>query len=541
MLMKLFPNIALVIIFLAFFVQPLTAYPEDFFELSGSGFKPLKYKEPFTGKISLAADNIPECGRVLWFDTNASIPANWGRDTNFNGLVAMQGVSEFTDAKVFLGDHNHSSDHTNSSNTHTHPFTGSSVSGTSIGGEFDFGGVKMSAVTHSHNSANTSTGDTLEYTVKGGDAGTDLNSAIPPHVTVIFLKPDNGSQDIPTGAAVFTDEASVPTDFSIVSDDLNSLFILGTEAGQDGNTTGGDLNHLHTSPDHNMTNIHKHENFVSGLSNTLVRGAPSVDRTVLVRAHHNIGRTSSETVDSDAESITFNEAEFEPFSTRLLTIQNDGSASTPNDIIIAFLCPASEIPSGWILMDGTGESNYDLTDTQIKITTSTGDIGVTDGNNNGFHGSDEHLHTNLAIHGSSHTPFADFSFITSVVLSDSTNFLTLVPHPHTWTLTSQGYTLLASSVDSGVTDSRYKYKQVLFIKKTDPCIYDGSGDFVVNCADSCQITSDVDLAGNALIITGSGDFGLQAVLRRVLYREFDPAICTFSLYVNNGGAIEYGS
>ena len=43
----------------------------------------------------------------------------------------------------------------------------------------------------------------------------------------------------------------------------------------------------------------------------------------------------------------------------------------------------------------------------------------------------------------------------------------------------------------------------------DTCTYPGSGDWVVNCADNCDITSDVDVLGNDILITGTGTFNVS--------------------------------
>ena len=44
---------------------------------------------------------------------------------------------------------------------------------------------------------------------------------------------------------------------------------------------------------------------------------------------------------------------------------------------------------------------------------------------------------------------------------------------------------------------------------TDTCTYT-SGDWEVNCADNCTISSNVDLDGNKFLITGNGTFTMNA-------------------------------
>ena len=44
----------------------------------------------------------------------------------------------------------------------------------------------------------------------------------------------------------------------------------------------------------------------------------------------------------------------------------------------------------------------------------------------------------------------------------------------------------------------------------DPCLYSGSGDFVIDASENCRVTADSDLGGNDLIISGSGTIDLGA-------------------------------
>lgn len=45
---------------------------------------------------------------------------------------------------------------------------------------------------------------------------------------------------------------------------------------------------------------------------------------------------------------------------------------------------------------------------------------------------------------------------------------------------------------------------------SDSCTYSGSGDWLVNCADNCTISTETDLGGNSIVIAGEGTFTTTA-------------------------------
>lgn len=67
---------------------------------------------------------------------------------------------------------------------------------------------------------------------------------------------------------------------------------------------------------------------------------------------------------------------------------------------------------------------------------------------------------------------------------------------------------------------------------TDTCTY-VSGDWVVECSDNCVITSDFDIEGNDIIITGSGLFIVDGVDIFNYGKRFSESSCTIR-YINEG-------
>jgi hypothetical protein len=58
---------------------------------------------------------------------------------------------------------------------------------------------------------------------------------------------------------------------------------------------------------------------------------------------------------------------------------------------------------------------------------------------------------------------------------------------------------------------------------SDSCTYGGSGDWNVDAADECSITSEVDLGGNSIFVTGTGNFFVDAGGR---VRNFARMVCS---------------
>jgi hypothetical protein len=535
-----FTPILMALVLLVAFSLPVGSYPENFFEVTGSGYEPISYTPIQNQEMFLAAGEMDTNFRILWFDTEASIPSGWERDTTFDGNF-LQGVSTDPIATHLGGSHDHNGIHNHDLAAHTHTITGSSTTGSTIGLDFDFGGQLKSGVTHSHN-ATASTAQaphpTQNNTMQGTE--TDLNNAIPPNVTAIIIKP-TGTADIPINGAVFTDETSIP-DFDSISNDFNTLFIRVAGTGADGNGTGGSLVHNHFDADHNHTNVHKHPDSQVGLSNSSIRGQPNLLLSnTRNRSHHNLAG-NFRSVDTNDSAVQYGETEFEPFYTKLLVVENkSGGAITPTSVITMYVGSIDSISSSWVLADGTGESNFDLTDTQIRITTGVNEIGETGGNNNVSHNSiGEHPHDS---NSHNQTPGSVTDNGITGVETNTSSFLSIISHAHTWTYSNENPGFDSNSVTTTSDDARFNYKQVLFVKRvvTDTCTYTGSGDWIINCEDACLIVQDVDVKGNKLVLINEGGFDVNAIIKRVTKIEWpeNPNICSVRVYVLESGGFEF--
>jgi len=80
---------------------------------------------------------------------------------------------------------------------------------------------------------------------------------------------------------------------------------------------------------------------------------------------------------------------------------------------------------------------------------------------------------------------------------------------------SSGDLYIYTTTDISVQDSLVYYAEAVVdytIPAEDTCTYSGSGNWIVDCSDNCNITSDVNLLGNNLTLYGSGLFRLMANL-----------------------------
>jgi len=78
---------------------------------------------------------------------------------------------------------------------------------------------------------------------------------------------------------------------------------------------------------------------------------------------------------------------------------------------------------------------------------------------------------------------------------------------------------------------------------TDTCTYPGSGNWEVDCADNCVITTSVDIGSNDLIISGTGTFTVDsggAIQAGGKNQRGTDSVNRCKVYTINGGVINSG-
>ena len=151
---------------------------------------------------------IPNTITILWNGTNATIPAGFTRNTDFDGKY-LYGVDTGVDPDGTGGNstHTHTSPaHNHTQDSHTHSVSGgasSEATATRIGTK------KYSTATHTQNAKDSSTATPTNQTatVTVNTASNELTRR-----DIIFIK-SNGTNAVPNDASVFYDDTP-PTNWN---------------------------------------------------------------------------------------------------------------------------------------------------------------------------------------------------------------------------------------------------------------------------------------------------------------------------------------
>ena len=409
---------------------------------------------------------VPTDACVLWPGAAASIPVNWSRYATCDGCF-LQGVSDDTRTSGG-GDHDHTGAHTHTGDAHYHSMTSTSTDpDSSLVMKVGVGDVTATPgdISHYHVAANS---QSVVITYQNPTESLSDEAAVPPAMTVIILKPDDASQHVPDDAVCFSAAASAPTGWHITDGDggtvdLDDLFVVGADVGEDGGDSVGSATHTHTFTHTHVDDTHVHPSSLCGNSADIVdveAGATSFRKPP---KHHNISLPFGSAGTTNSTAATMDAASSEPAYRKLLGVQNiTGSAETPLNVVLPYFGLVADIPTNWHICDGTG-GTYDLTAHQIKITTTGGEVGDTGGSNTHSHTSTTpHNH----IHGSSHG-HAGASDGTDI--DSTTNYGTRKywpwEHDHTWTIGTAAPTLQPATFTSGSSDGRAPYRTCVFVQK----------------------------------------------------------------------------
>jgi len=410
--------------------------------------------------------------RVLWTGTAATIPANWSRDTDFDEKFLQVGDETFEICENGGGSHTHTVDnHSHSGGSHVHSIESSTATGSMNSAQTNKAyPIAAPTIVHHHRTFDSAAATVT--TATDGSETTDAQNMQPPYVKAILIKPDDSSQEIPDDAICFTDEIAAPTGYHATdglggTTDYNGKFVLGADAAGNGGGTGGSATHTHQSTSHyHDLNDHVHTAVsTAGLTgSTNVRTPISTPVTVPDdNFHHTVGLQSGGPALTTTSQPFSGTASNEPAYVQLLGIQNtSGSASTPIGVVVIYVGAADSLPSGWVLMDGSGDTT-DCRNKQIKITKTGGDIGNTGG-------ADSHNHTfshshNLNAH--THTEYENDTAGTQNVQATGTMvFKDAANHTHSYTVNNSALTALSTEdPETNLSDGRDAYRTCVLIKK----------------------------------------------------------------------------
>ncbi len=415
---------------------------------------------------------LPTQVRVIWTGTNASIPTDWSEDTDFTDRFFQVGDFSFTASSTGgSANHNHTADsHTHTGNAHTHNVSGGSAANTTTFNITTTGFPGMSPVmqaSHTHSST-VSNSSTIIY---GSTTATiDTTEATPPHVKIIYISPDDGSQEIPDDAVCFTDTSTLPTGFSKTdgnggTPNLDGDFLKGVDSNGDNSDLGsfGSATHTHSQSHTHSTSSHEHT------AKSVTTSGTGVNQTgfgfqplVFLLNHHHVSLRPTTLTDVSTNTTSTTAVSSEPGFIELLGIQNtSGSATTPNNVVVIWKGDISDVPNDWRVVESAINK-------QVKITTSDGSIGDTGGSNTHTHTIDHghthgsHNHAVIAVIVGSGSAGSGATAVLAIPFSDPPG-----AHTHTWTVTSTTPTMQDTNMTMSSDDVRYLFRTVLLIKKVD--------------------------------------------------------------------------
>ena len=414
--------------------------------------------------------------RAFWpWDTAAKpLPAGWTRDSAFDDRFLQGDGASYAgpaNAGTASPGHNHSeAGHTHAGNQHVHTVSAAEVV---AGGTNANQPTKppptfwVARCTHGHDAENSApTAITYAQTV----ITVNTADAKPPWVRAIVIQPAGPQNDIPNHAMCFGDDGTLPpgyckTDGTGGTPNLSGRFVIGAESGGVGGATGGNPSHTHDSPEHTHgVYNHGHASAQCGqATSTTTISSTTTARLVRQPRHHNVTLSTKALADLSTDAPAIQAEGSEPGYVKLMGIQNtSGRATTPAGVILAFVGTTAEIPSTWVLCDGSN-GTQDCTDRQVKITTADGEIGYTGGSNSHSHTVDAHGHSHTSGHDHAATQTWQGVPGDAGALTVCGGFMDR--HVHSWTVGDTVPTLQTTEITLTSTDKRYQYRTVLWIKK----------------------------------------------------------------------------
>lgn len=348
---------------------------------------------------------IPKDVILVWPSTNASIPANWLRETSLDDKYPKAWGSQNPNLTGGASSHSHTSpNHQHALNAHTHTYVTGQTDQHDETVVNNVNGTLISARHyHSGTSSSSSGGTTGNTAVTYGTVAND-----PPFMRVIFIKANYGAilaEGIVALWGGFGGNNNVPTNWQLCngangSPDLRNKYLKGASTGGDSGATGGSLTNVHDITHTHTTTSHSHAQVTT----------PSGDRVGNPNSEYYIGGTGSggpwltifhnhtvtfndntEGINQFAGSLTTTET-VEPAYKKLVAMMFKSGAIKEKGLIGLWLGAVADIPRGWALCDGNN-GTPDMRDKHIKIASDTTEIGNTGGSNTHTHGAQAHAHT----------------------------------------------------------------------------------------------------------------------------------------------------
>ena len=343
----------------------------------------------------------------LWPGTNASIPTGWAKETLIGndrwpkGAAAGIDPGETGGTGTVFHDHPNSAGHTHTS-AHTHTIANSAAS--------------TGATSRDNGSVYPPTAHTHVTNPDTGAASTGLASALAGSPSVIMtlsffrlivIKSDGTPNGFPdTSVALWNDSAADPTSWGLCDGggaparpNISARYVRQAGASGDGGATGGTLTHDHDSggvATHAHSTSHTHAGVTSsGVNEALIGGQAggTAAATALGTHTHALTINSAGNTSTEGSSDTTSTDNHEPpFYTLAFEQNTSGGDSLPTNIIGLWMGLLADIPTDWVLCDGT-LGTPDVRARFVKGAATLAGIGTTGGSLNHTHTATNHTHT----------------------------------------------------------------------------------------------------------------------------------------------------
>ena len=397
----------------------------------------------------------------IWSGANAAIPAGWTRNTDFDDKF-VKGAADGVDPDVTGGltTHTHSAaaNHSHAMHSHTHAYT---LQGGSIGQpNSDAGAGAGIAVNHTHTGVSGAASGGALSSIASTYAAFSNN---PPYHKVIYCKSD-GTNDIGDDMIGFADADDKPIgwvycDGNGGTPNLVDKYLIGASTGADAGGTGGTTTNIHTLTHTHSIAAHSHANSTS--SNASGTAHVSKSTSPIDGSHKTHTHTvyiANGTALAATPNLTTIET-VEPAYKKLMAVQNQlGSEDTPKGIVGLWVGTLANIPSGWILCDGTSGTT-DMRGKYLKSSATLGEVGDIGGSNAHTHAAQNHVHVDAGhIHTGTHS-----AHTIAIDVGDG-GLTTDDTTVHPVSVTSGTATYVNGSTSAISSSNEPEYRTVAFIK-----------------------------------------------------------------------------
>lgn len=318
---------------------------------------------------------IPAGITIAWPSAASAIPDGWARESRMDGRHP-KGAAAGVDPGVLGGSATHthqSTGHTHTIAAHTH---GAGVTGSALavaGGTPETDAAPAAAHTHT-------TGITGSGSGTSGSSAQAWNQQVsdPPSYGVIWIVSDGTPVGVPQDGLVYWNDSSLPDGTWSHLAATQGRYLKGAATGADGGTTSGAITHTHAQAAHTHTAGHTHTGGTTSATSpaavalsTAQTGSEAVTFYTVSSHDHTWSAGTGSALPTTTSADNGATSSEPPYREIAIIQQGAATPDAPLGIIVCWLGTIANIPTGWLLCDGTN-GTPDLRSTFLKGNTALG-------------------------------------------------------------------------------------------------------------------------------------------------------------------------